>query len=213
MAYPIYLTIGNIPKDIRRKPSRHAHILIGYIPVTKLMGIGNKAARSRALVNIFHACMRLVLDPISHYGETGVPMMSGDGVWRRCHPIFANFIGDYPEQVLATCTYNGRCPKCQVPHDQLGEYKIFPPRVQATAIDAYLLADGNIRTFHSACHQAGLKPVYHPFWERFPLADTFLSITPDILHQLLQGMVKHLIQWLIRVFGPGEFDAQRPTPS
>jgi len=114
MAYPIYLTIGNIPKDIRRKPSCHAHILIGYIPVTKLMGIGNKAARSRGLVNIFHACMCLVLDPISHYGKTGVPMMSGDGVWRRCHPIFANFIGDYPEQVLATCTYSGRCPKCQV---------------------------------------------------------------------------------------------------
>jgi hypothetical protein len=24
MAYPVYLTIGNIPKDIRQKPSRHA---------------------------------------------------------------------------------------------------------------------------------------------------------------------------------------------
>ena len=36
MAYPIYLTIGNIPKDIHRKPSRHAQILISYIPTTKL---------------------------------------------------------------------------------------------------------------------------------------------------------------------------------
>ena len=82
MAYPIYMTIGNIPKDIRRKPSRHAQLLIGYIPTTKLGGITNKAARRRALANLFHACMQNVLGPISSYGETGIPMMSGDGVWR-----------------------------------------------------------------------------------------------------------------------------------
>jgi len=204
MAYPIYLTIGNIPKDIRRKPSRHAHILIGYIPTTKLTGIDSKAAHRCGLANLFHGCMRKVLDPISRYGETGVPMMSGDGIWRRCHPMFANFIGDYPEQSLVTCTYSRRCPKCQVPHDQLGEYTDFPPRVQAIAIHCYRLADGDVRPFHLACCDAGLKPIYHPFWERFPLADIFMSITPDILHQLLQGMVKHLVRWLIRVFGPGE---------
>lgn len=204
MAYPIYLTIGNIPKDIRRKPSSHAHILIGYIPVTKLTGIDTQAGRRRALNNLFHGCMRNVLDSISYYGETGVPMMSGDGVWRRCHPIFANFIGDYPEQVLVTCTYSGQCPKCQVPPDQLGEYATYPSRVQATAIDTYILANDSVRTFHRVCREAGLKPVPHPFWEKFPLADIFLSITPDILHQLLQGMVKHLVRWVIRVYRPGE---------
>jgi hypothetical protein len=47
-----------------------------------------------------------VLDPIASHGETGLPMMSGDGVWWRCHPIFAIFVGDYPKQTLVTCTYN-----------------------------------------------------------------------------------------------------------
>ena len=69
------------------------------------------------------------------------------------------------------------------------------------------MADGDVCPFHLACCEAGLKPIFHPFWERFPLADIFMSITPDILHQLLQGMVKHLVRWLIRVFGPGEVDA------
>jgi hypothetical protein len=111
-AYPVYLTIGNIPKDIRRKPSRHAQRLVAYLPTTKLGGISNKAARRRALANLFHGCMGKLLDPIASHGEAGLPMMSGDGVWRRCHPVFAVFIGDYPEQTLVTCTYNGRCPKC-----------------------------------------------------------------------------------------------------
>ena len=80
-AYPIYMTIGNIPKDIRRKPSRQAQLLIGYIPTTKLEVNPNKTAHRRALANLFHACMHAVLGSISSYDETGVPMMSGDSIW------------------------------------------------------------------------------------------------------------------------------------
>ena len=80
-AYPIYLTIGNICKHIRRKVSHHTHMLLGYIPTTKLTSISNKAAHRRALANLFHTCMQTTLAPIGPYGETGVDMMSGDGFW------------------------------------------------------------------------------------------------------------------------------------
>ena len=214
-AYPIYLTIGNIPKEIRRKPSRHAQMLIGYLPTSKLEAIQNKTARRRALVNLFHSCVQHVLGPISHYGETGIAMLSGDGVWRRCHPIFACFVGDYPEQALVTCTYYGRCPKCLVPPDQLGELHLFPSRDHNGAVEIYLMADGDVRAFHAVCREKKLKPAFHPFWETFPLVDIYLSITPDILHQLLQGVMKHLISWLAspRAFGPAQIDARcRSTP-
>jgi hypothetical protein len=209
-AYPIYLVIGNIPKDIRRKPSRSAQMLVGYIPTTKLEGIANKTARRRSLANLYHACMDLVLRPIQTNGERGLAMMSGDGTWRRCHPIFASFIGDYPEQALVTCTYNGRCPKCLVPSDQLGELQRFPNRDLTQAINAFQMADGDAHAFHAACREAGLKPVYHPFWQRLPLTNIFLSITPDVLHQLLQGVMKHLVSWLTHpaVFGSVEINAR-----
>ncbi|KAG1896128.1 uncharacterized protein F5891DRAFT_1193360 [Suillus fuscotomentosus] len=42
--YPVYLTIGNIPKEIRCKPSRGAHILLAYLPCTQLEHITNKAS-------------------------------------------------------------------------------------------------------------------------------------------------------------------------
>src|ERR1700730_7371615 len=99
---------------------------MGYIPPTKFEGIRNKAARRRALANLFHACMQLLVSLINSIGETGIEMISGDGIWRRCHPILATFIGDYPEQTLVTCTFNGCCPKCTVPHDQLGDFEHFP---------------------------------------------------------------------------------------
>ncbi|KAN0134109.1 hypothetical protein V8E53_008046 [Lactarius tabidus] len=104
-AYPAYLTIGNVLKEIRWKPSHHVQMLIGYLPTTKLKGLANKAAQHRALANIFHSCMHTILAPIAMSGETGVAMMSSDRIWHWCHPIFAVFIGDFPEQSLVTCTY------------------------------------------------------------------------------------------------------------
>ncbi|KAI0250409.1 hypothetical protein BJV78DRAFT_1283211 [Lactifluus subvellereus] len=195
-AYPVYLTLGNIPKTIRRKPSCRAQMLIGYIPITGLDHMKNQAARRHALTNLFHGCMSHFLAPIGPYGKTGIAMMSGDGVWRRCHPIFAIFVGDYPEQCLVTCTYQGRCPKCNVSPSELGENASFTPRDLKSALNAYMLADGDATTFHAACRNAGLKPVYHPFWETLPHTDIFRSITPDILHQLLQGVMKHLLAWV-----------------
>ncbi|KAI9441077.1 hypothetical protein BJY52DRAFT_1080657, partial [Lactarius psammicola] len=175
--------------------------------------ITNKATRWRALANMFHFCMEKVLDPICKCGEIGLVMMSGDGIWCRCHPIFATFIGDYPKQTLVTCTFNGRCPKCLVPPNQLGEYNHFPPWNHPEAIDTYLLADEDIGSFHAACHSAGLKSVltvHDTFWHSLPLIDIFLSITPDVLHQLLQGVMKHVLSWLTNpaVFGPVEVNAR-----
>jgi Plavaka transposase len=210
MAYPVYMTIGNIPKELRRKPSRCAQVLLGYIPTTKLEGITNKAARRRALANLFHFCLEILFTPIAMHGEAGLPIMSGDGIWRRCHPILANFIGDYPEQALVTCTYYGECPKCEVPCDRLGDCNSFPSRNYGKALDIYALADGNVRTFHAACRDGGIKPVFHPFWESLPAFDVYISITPDVLHQLLQGVMKHLIAWVSNslIFGRQRINAR-----
>ena len=81
MAYLIYLTIGNIPKDIRWKLSHHAQLLIGYILTTKLEGMPTKAGHCCTLANLFHSYMWNILGSISSVGETGIMMMSRDGVW------------------------------------------------------------------------------------------------------------------------------------
>ena len=161
--YPIYLTIGNIPKHIRQKVSCQAHVLIGYIPMTKLTCIQSKAARQHALGNLFHTCMYTALGPISPYGETSIDIMSGNGVWQQCLPISTIFIDNYPEQALVTCTYNGYCPKCIVASGQLGEYYSFSLCMQSKILDTYLLSDEDSRLFHLACCEGGMKPIYHLF--------------------------------------------------
>jgi hypothetical protein len=196
----MYMSIGNIPKDIRRKPTQRTQMLMGYIPTTQLEYIKNKSAQCRALANLFHTCMHKLLSPIESYGKTSIAMVTGNGIWCRCHPILATFVGDYPEQSLVICTQNGRCPKCTVPQGELASHEVFPLQDIREARDVFSLCDGNPTTFHAAAWQASLKPTYHPFWERsrerLPFTNIFLSITSDVLHQIHQGIVKHLVRWL-----------------
>ncbi|KAG2130810.1 uncharacterized protein EDB93DRAFT_1255700 [Suillus bovinus] len=113
-AYPVYLTIGNIPKEIRQKLSQRTQILLGYLPTTRLEHITNKASCRRSAANLYHACMSHILSPLEKAGLDGLVMQSGDGVSRHCHPLFTCFVGDYPEQLLATGVKTTECPNCDI---------------------------------------------------------------------------------------------------
>ncbi|KAJ7478845.1 hypothetical protein B0H11DRAFT_1725700 [Mycena galericulata] len=207
-AYPVYMTLGNIPKEIRRKPSRRGYVLLGYLPTSRMKNIKNKAARRRLLGNVFHACMTHILAPLKAAGIAGVPVTSGDGLTRRGHPIYATFVGDYPEQCLVTAIKTGECPTCEVPRDRLGEETTFSFRDLENILAALDTLDEGPTIYAKACAEAGIKPIYHPFWEGLPYTNIFRSISPDILHQLYQGIMKHLIAWVKATCGEAEIDAR-----
>ena len=209
-AYPLYLTIGNIPKEICRKPSNHAYILLAYLPTTQLENVSNKASRHRQLANLYHACMGHILGPLKEAGTKGVFMASGDGLVHRNHPLLACFSGDYPEQVLTTCVITGQCATCPTARDEMGDY-IRNQNPGLRDLDQILEAldsfDDDPGQFLQTCAEVGIKPVVDPFWKDLLYVHIYRSITPNILHQLYQGILKHLIGWVIKVFSPLEIDA------
>ncbi|KAI9433522.1 hypothetical protein H4582DRAFT_1819834 [Lactarius indigo] len=210
-AYPLYMTIGNIPKEIRRRPSSRAYVLVAYLPTSRLPHIASKASCRRCLINLYHACLSEILSPIIKPGRNGVTMASADGISRRCHPIYACFIGDYPEQVLVTCTKTGECAQCPEPRDKLGDTGPEIPtgwRDLHTLLDALHNFDDDPAAFFESCKELGVKPVTEPFWKDLPYAHVYRSITPDILHQLYQGVMKHAIHWTTEIFGAAEIDAR-----
>ena len=152
--------------------------------------------------------MRRILEPLEEAGVHGFELASGDGAVRRGHPIFAAFVSDYPEQLLTTCCKNGECPKCTVLHNQLGERGPFPPRDLVKILDALDTVGEGATVYNKACADAGIKPVFQPFWENLPFVDIFCAITPDELHQLYQGMIKHVTLWITSAFGAAEIDAR-----
>jgi hypothetical protein len=206
------MTIGNIPKEIRRKPSSHAYVLLGYLPTTKLESVTNKSSRRRRLANLYHSCMTQIFAPLKKAGESGVYMVSGDGTVRRFHPIIASIVVDYPEQVLITCTSSGECPTCTCPRAEIGDLNPTASGHALRGLDDVLAALKTFKPdpggFLAVCKRIGIKPVVNPFWKDLPYVHIYRSITPDVLHQLYQGVLKHLISWLTQACGAAEVDAR-----
>ena len=193
-------------------------MLLGYLPVDSIENASSQPSRRRMATNLFHACMEFLLQDIVIPGTEGVNMRSGDGVVRSCHPIYAIYVGDYPEQTQAATVKKGQCPTCQIEPGELGAHPYSedepPPFYDLGKIlEVHKYPDH--RDWPTRCEEAGVKPVFRPFWETLPYADPFLSITPDILHQIHQGIFKHLISWLKKLYGDAEIDArcQRLPPN
>ena len=207
------MTIGNIPKEIRRKPSSRAYILLGYLPTTRLENIPNKARKRRMIANLYHACVGRILEPLESAGIDGIWMSTGSGHLYRAHPILAAFIGDYPEQLQVTLGLNGDCPRCEKDRDNLGEYSNNTEtnaslRDLDKIIDALDTFNTDASQFLQACASIRIKPTPRPFWLNLPYLHIHRSITPDVLHQMYQGVTKHIIQWIITTVSSTEIDAR-----
>ncbi|KAL5484756.1 hypothetical protein ACEPAI_7398 [Sanghuangporus weigelae] len=209
--YPVYLTIGNISKDIRKKPSRHVQVLLAYLPTTHLTDIDNKTARRRMLLNLTHACLRSIFRKMGGLGGPGTFMNDGNGRTFRCHPILASVVLDYQEQVSVTGITTGDCAKCHCPNDRLGHdcWESYDERDMDDALNILDILDSHDpSTYQRVCKENRIKAIQHPFWINLPYCSIYNVITPDILHQLHQGVVKHLVEWLKGIVGAKQLDAR-----
>lgn len=213
-AYPVYLTLGNLPKSLRRKPGSQACVLIAYLSVDKAAkdSLSQVALRLRNY-EIFHRSMAIVLDPLKKAGKDGVEMVSGDGAVRWVYPLLATYVADYPEQCLVTCSKYGTCPKCRQSSEDLEVPTPGSPRKAKLTYEIIQEARSagykNPSGIYKECMSQDVAGAwYEPFWVGFPLTDIHRCIAPDILHQLYQGVLKHLVEWIQKVVGAHELDVR-----
>ncbi|KAJ7751238.1 hypothetical protein DFH07DRAFT_745544 [Mycena maculata] len=203
-AWPVYLSIGNIGKETRRKVSAHATVLIGYLPIPKF-DCFDKNTRSLAKYRLFHECMKTILASVVAAGKTGVKMVCADNFVRNVWPIFAAYVADYPEQCLIACCKENRCPLCTVNPDQRGDHVPHDKRDQLETL--FFMARQQSGEKDTVFEAQGIRPVYPPFWMSLPHSDIFQAFTPDLLHQLHKGVFKdHLVKWCTEIIGKVEVD-------
>ncbi|KAI6095825.1 hypothetical protein EDD16DRAFT_1491663 [Pisolithus croceorrhizus] len=204
-AWLVYLTIGNISKDVRHQVSAHATLLIGYLPVSKLKCF-HKKTWSLAGYRLFHHAMSLLLHPLMDAGCQGREMVCADGYLRSVHPILAAYIADFPEQCLVACNKESRCPCCLVQSNKCGNLEDWASRNMADTLKTLqrMRRNKRLRKFDAE----GLHAIFNPFWKELPFTDIFACLTPDILHQLHKGIFHdHLLQWCMSIVSEKEIDA------
>ena len=201
----MYITIGNIDKSTRRKPSENAVILLGYLPVAKLDGVP-KSERSNRQHELFHTCMDTLLEPLIKAGNEGVKMLCPDGEIRLVFPILAAYLADHPEQCLIAPCKENRCPKCLVSRLELGKpdrSQLRDPEKTIEILQLTTLKLDDEKRFETH----GLRLI-DPFWKRLPHCNIFSSFTPDLLHQLHKGVFgDHVSSWSQRLMSTPKDEA------
>ncbi|KDN35600.1 hypothetical protein RSAG8_11462, partial [Rhizoctonia solani AG-8 WAC10335] len=203
-AHPVYFTIANLPKHIRRKQSHRAMVLIGYLPVPKLTCEPNKD-KARELKNkLYNDCMRHLLKPLTDAERVGMDVVCADGGVRRIYPVLSAAIADFPEQCKNSCIIGSFCPICLVNPNKRGDMDLDVPLRQK---DATLKAIIEHREEGSPDFEDfGLHDRW-PWWNRHTHLDIATMHSPDLLHQIHKGVFKdHLAKWLVSELGAPTID-------
>ena len=184
-------------------------MVLAYLPTSYLKHVTSDVSRRRMVNNLFHSCLGEILGPIRRAAVEGVLMKDGSGVLRRCHPMLASYTADYPEQVMVTGTKTKDCPKCNIPSEKMGDLSApYELRDIEAILNAFALVNLDPRLFRETCNNLRIKPIFHPFFERLPYLNIYQAITPDILHQLHQGILRHLLSWLVQAYGANEINSR-----
>ncbi|QRV83905.1 plasma membrane ATPase 4 [Ceratobasidium sp. AG-Ba] len=173
----------NLPKHYRRKISKRANVLIGYLPVPKLDCVPDKEERRKARRNLFHQCLKSLLKPLAE-GENGWRWNATTeecGAYIQFLPLKPGQRGD-----LHNATY----------------------RTRDAVIDAM---KEEAETGSAKFRRLGLFQA-EPFWENHKYTDMGCLLTPDLLHQLHKGILKdHLTKWAAHIVGSKVIDERHKT--
>jgi hypothetical protein len=181
--------IGNIRKDICCTPNKYIWILVQLIPSSPKGGKNTDQA--------WHPAVGTVLSPLRNPDITGPGLKWGcaDEFHRQCYPLLAVWVGDYLELVMVAQVSYGSCLMCEIPIGAPMGDSTFQPldNPQDQHVYCNLLDETNIDVLHTL----GVHPIRNEFWQR-PLCNAYRLWQPDELHQLLLGLVKDLLHWLLK---------------
>jgi len=180
-------------------PPKHSHTGHG-----KTRRIEQQREQNRAVIrDVFHEIFR----PLDAASQHGVDLLCPDGFTRRCYPKICTWVADYFENVFLHSIAYSRCPKCEAPESiygvdkpQGGSGTARDPATYAEMMNEYLNGGGTPEENASVLEELktrGVRPAEGVFWG-LRCVDQMSLVVPDLLHTVYLGVLKHLMEWLVK---------------
>ncbi|KAJ7026458.1 hypothetical protein C8F04DRAFT_1296863 [Mycena alexandri] len=135
--------------------------------------------------NLFHGSLRHILQTLRPGMTTPEVVKFADGHYRKTIYGLGPYISDYPDQVFLACIVQGWCARSNKNLDGAGG------RRSHELTDAFFEALDR----KALWDEYGIIP--DPFTSGFPRAAIHSLLSPDLLHQIIQGTFKaHLVTWV-----------------
>jgi hypothetical protein len=219
-AHALYMSLGNIDKDVRAKTSNGAWILVAYIPKSKfeitLAKTTDLSKNDRStLVNLlnqrlFHRCMEIITLP---FRRTEPHLaMDPEGNLRSVLYDLSIYGADLEEQCdIAALAWN-TCPQCDSQGNTLGDAGTQTARLSSSILQDIKQVKRELKQkithrqytpieYLKLAKTYGLNGVDKPFWRKLPSVDICQILSPDLLHGYHKMFFDHVHKWNLNALG------------
>ncbi|KAF8287638.1 hypothetical protein DL93DRAFT_2234551 [Clavulina sp. PMI_390] len=216
--WPVYISIGNIHKGTRNKPSRRAWILLAKLPTPKFAAFkarldATKAEKERMpgilQKRLFHQCMEIVLAPLKTLKATHA--VDPSGYDRVVVPVLTSWLADLEELLLVLGLGAKQCPKCMAGFDELDKHDhVYDTRTADSILQQIRsvreeLEEPDIWQWCRSAWGKGLSGVERVCWEGLPV-DICRVMCVDALHGLHKMFADHIVKWISNTITENELD-------
>jgi len=198
-AWPVYITIGNLPSARRNSPGSMAVLLLALLPIPPQLSKSSKADQRLRKINAdtLQDVFELIFAPLQDVAHTGIAIDCANGKVRQCFPILSAWNPDRMENVALHRLKTNACPKREVPTHELGtntkshrtrdyaRYQRYKPENQNSGSES----DDD----HIMCDNLGMGQNIFPRLNRVSASDLY---KPDMLHTMYLGLFKHMMDWI-----------------
>ncbi|TAQ90574.1 hypothetical protein B7494_g1099 [Chlorociboria aeruginascens] len=198
VAWPVYMTIGNLPRRIRRKQTLLATLLIGLLPISKdITKLSDLEMAYIIRSEIYHKAMEIILEPLESLTKTGWNIRCADDEIRHCFPVLSNMLVDYEEVTLITgIKKNHQCGTCQVPGKELENIsKQWPLRTHQQMKNQMTK---QLREKISPADKDWVHSMTCFAWKH-SFVNIHEVISIDLLHQLQKGVFRDAMGWTVQL--------------
>ena len=112
-AWPIYMTLGNLPAATRNAPTSEAMYLVALLPIPPKKKKLKQKDKDR-IEKILQECLYDVLLPLAEAAGSAISIDCCDNKCRECHIRICGWITDHMEYVKLLGLKPQSCPKCEV---------------------------------------------------------------------------------------------------
>lgn len=207
----VYMSCGNISKELRNKASARCWVMVAQIPVPKFCE--HKDFQGLLSDRLYHVCMDIVTAKLKACSKEAVEMCDADGFLRYVRAMLLAHVADYPEQQLVACTSGGGAPLAIAEQKDFGSLVEKPLRtgkVTLQRIRQLVTRPGssitNLARYRRAAAKMQLNGVYEPFWRDWDFAEPSIFLTPEILHGWHGFFYKHAMSWARTLMSDAEVD-------
>ena len=206
----VYMSCGNIRKDLRSKASAHCWLLVAQIPIVKFE---LEEFQGILTSRLYHLCMGIWTASLKSASRNAIDMIDAHGYLRHVRTFLLAHLADNPEQQQIACVNTVQSPLSYCSPDQMGSATLSPLRHGTDTMHdiQQLLATSssdvrNLRSFKRAAKARGLNGVYEPYWRDWQFADPCIFLAPDALHQWHRMFMDHPVKWARLLLGDSEID-------